>query len=156
LTARVFADRFFPGLLALGAPVKLGRLVGLAGLVGLLTLPACQSHRAEAAVVVHNVEAVISAPPERKPGSLATLASTPCEDPEVCRVKKMCEDAFGPLITSYRLVAEVRETIAQGGDVDKAALTQKLDEAEAAKEKARGAEERCLIAKAELARKHRL
>jgi hypothetical protein len=121
-----------------------------------LALVGCQSHRAEASVVVHNVEAVISAPPERKPGSLATLVSTPCEDPEVCRVKKMCEDAFEPLIASYRLVAEVRETMAKGGDVDKEALNKKLDEAEAAKEKARGAEERCLIAKAELARKHRL
>lgn len=127
----------------------------LAGL-GTLLLTACTSHRAEAEAVVHSVEAVIKADGSRKVGRLAQLSATPCEDPEVCRVKRTCEDAFGPLIASYRLVEEVRAEIAKGSEVDKAALARKLDEAEAAKEKARGLEEKCLIAKAELARKHRL
>ena len=125
-------------------------------LASLVLLAACTSHRAEAEVVVHNVEAVIKADGSRKAASLARLSQTPCEDAEVCRVKRICEEAFEPLVASYRLVEEVRGEVAKGNDVDKAALAKKLDEAEAAKERARGLEEKCLIAKAELARKHRL
>jgi hypothetical protein len=131
------------------------------------SLSACTSHRAEAEAVVRNVEAVIKADGSRKATPLARLTETPCADAEVCRVKQICEEAFGPLVASYRLQDEVRAAMAQskqdgaagtagGGELDRAALVKKLDEAEAAKEKARGAEEKCLIAKAELARKHRL
>lgn len=141
------------------------RALLVASLVALVALggSGCQSHRAEAALVVHNVEAVIAAPLEQKPGTLAKLSATPCEDPEVCRVKKVCEEAFGPLVESYRLTAEVREAIAKtagsadaSGPIDKAGLAAKLDRAEAAKEEARGAETKCLAVKAELARKHKL
>lgn len=116
----------------------------------------CSGHRAEAEAVVLNVEAVIKADGAAKATRLTRLSATPCEDPHVCSVKRTCEEAFAPLVASYRLQEEVRGTLAGGGDIDKAALAAKLDEAEAAKEKARGAEEKCLIAKAELARKHRL
>ena len=119
-------------------------------------LAGCSGHRAEAEAVVLNVEGVIKADGAAKAARLTRLSATPCEDPQICRVKRTCEEAFAPLIASYRLQEEVRSTLAGGGDVDKAALAAKLDEAEAAKEKARGAEEKCLIAKAELARKHRL
>lgn len=126
------------------------------GALALLLASACTSHRAEAEVVVHHVEAVIKADGAGKAIPLARLTEAPCVDPEVCRVKRICEEAFGPLVASYRLAEEVRGEVAKGGDVDKVVLAKKLDEAEAAKEKARGLEEKCLIAKAELARKHRL
>lgn len=122
--------------------------------VGLVT--ACTSHRGEAEVVVRNVEAVIRADGPQKAGPLAQLNATPCEDTEICRVKRTCEEAFGPLVESYRLAEEVRVELAKLGEVDNAGLARKLDQADAAKEKARGLEEKCLIAKAELARKHRL
>ena len=125
-----------------------------AGAAGLLL--SCTSHRAEAEAVVRNVEAVIKADGPRKAAPLARLNATPCEEAEICKVKRTCEEAFGPLIESFRLAEEVRAEIAKGSEVDKAALAKKLDEAEAAKEKSRGLEEKCLIAKAELARKHRL
>lgn len=126
-------------------------LVCVSGLLG-----GCTSHRAEAEAVVRHVEAVIKADGPRKAVPLARLTETPCEEAEICRVKRICEEAFGPLVASYRLTEEVRAEIAKGSEVDKAALAKKLDEAETAKEKARGLEEKCLIAKAELARKHRL
>lgn len=120
------------------------------------TLLACTSHRAEAEAVVRNVEAVIKADGSRKAVPLTRLTQTPCEDAEVCRVKRVCEEAFEPLVLSFRLIEEARVEIDKGVAVDKGELSKKLDEANAAKEKARGLEEKCLIAKAELARKHRL
>lgn len=74
---------------------------------------------AEVATLDRAIDAVRAAPNEGKQALLDVLERTPCEDPEVCRVRSICLDAYRAHVAAVAAKDRARDLLGSpGGGVE--------------------------------------
>ena len=129
-------------------------VVSVLPVLGLLIAPGCVRtsagpRRDETERLLRAVDRLIAADRNAKRPPLALLEAIPCADPDTCRLKTNCVDAFRPLVESTTLQEEVRAELARANGTplsrDRAqALGEKTTRAEGAKRQAEARVGGCL------------
>ncbi len=128
------------------------RLLCLAPLVALACGPSKEKQQARALGAA--IEAMIAAPNEQKAAALAAVERAPCEGELACETKRVCVDAFTPLVRAMTIKDEVRAAMrAPGAAASADALRARVDEADALVKETAKKHDLCLAKKAVMQQK---
>lgn len=100
------------------------------------------------------IETLIAAPNDQKAAALAAVERAPCSDDVACETKRVCVDAFTPLVRALAIKDEVRAAMrAPGAAASADALRARVDEADALVKETASKHDLCLAKKAAMQQK---
>ncbi|HEY2409665.1 MAG TPA: hypothetical protein VGI10_26855 [Polyangiaceae bacterium] len=110
--------------------------------------------KAEAGTLNRAIQVLRNAPNPMKASSLAALAATRCERPELCTLRDRCADAYGLHVQGVEDEARAKQMLAT--DAAAATIDAVLDRARDELGRARPLVEKCADAQGDLQRRYKL